>query len=136
MKNILPSDSKMRERTRKQLIAYNRSFMTDVEDCSYHIEADGAMIAGIVAQRTLDLIEIEYLFVDEEYRGQGFGRALVDKVEEVAAQKGVKRILLNTYRFQAEDFYSKLGYRALLTIDPCFGDYSQTYFVKQLDESR
>ena len=119
MKNILPSDSKMRERTRKQLIAYNRSFMTDVEDCSYHIEADGAMIAGIVAQRTLDLIEIEYLFVDEE-------------VEEVAAQKGVKRILLNTYRFQAEDFYSKLGYRALLTIDPCFGDFSQTYFVKQL----
>ena len=49
-----------------------------------------------------------------------------------AENDGRKRILLNTYSFQAPEFYRSLGYEELLCVDPCFKDCKQYYFCKEL----
>ena len=43
-----------------------------------------------------------------------------------------KRVLLNTYSFQAPGFYRRMGYELLAQQNPCFGEYSQYYFTKNL----
>ena len=106
--------------------------MDNGKDYSFHIELDGVIAAGIVAESVEDTLEISYLFVRSEYRGSGLGTKLVCHVESLAKENGIKRILLNTYSFQAPDFYRHLGYREILCIDPVFGVHSQHYFVKEL----
>ena len=92
------------------------------------------LVAGIVAEAVFDTVEVEFLCVKENCRGKGYGRALLRYVEEQAKKDGRKRILLNTYSFQAPEFYRSLGYEELLRIDPCFKEYKQYYFHKKLDD--
>ena len=52
------------------------------------------------------------LAVDEEYRGQGIGRALVAAVEKWAYSTGASgvRLVTSTYREGAHKFYEACGY--------------------------
>ncbi len=111
---------------------YNRRFMKEFRDYSYHIEEEGRLIAGIVAQSTFDTLEVEFLIVDDAYRGRGLGTELLSLAEAQARADGLRRVLVNTYSFQAPRFYEKLGYRKLFEISPCFAAYAQFYFVKEL----
>ncbi|MEO3946078.1 GNAT family N-acetyltransferase [Gorillibacterium sp. CAU 1737] len=52
------------------------------------------------------------LWLDEEYRGQGFGRDLVLHWEEEMKQAGHVRVMTSTQADEgAQHFYRKLGYR-------------------------
>lgn len=111
---------------------YNAQYMEDSGDYSFYIEEDGHIAAGIVASAVFDTVEIDYLCVAEAYRGRGYGEQLLNKVEKEAAAKQIKRIILNTYSFQAPTFYKKMGYKQLFKIAPAFKDYDQYYFIKEL----
>ena len=113
---------------------YNAPFMSNYSDCSFHIEEDGKIIAGIVAVSTADTLEIDYLYVEESHRGKGVGSMILSEIEARAEKAGIHRILLNTYSFQAPDFYRKNGYEEILEINPCFDQYSQHYFIKKLKD--
>lgn len=63
--------------------------------------------------------------------GKGLAAGL-SYVERLAKEKGFKRILLNTYSFQAPDFYKKLGYTEVLKLSPAFDGFTQSYFLKNL----
>ena len=46
----------------------------------------------------------------QDYRGQGLGKQLMEKAELRAKEKRCSLIHLNTFDFQAPEFYKKLGY--------------------------
>ena len=117
---------------RDQLRAYNAAYLRDFRDYSCHIREDGRIVAGAVAESTLDAVEVEFLFVDSAWRGKGLGEALLRHIEGAAARDGMRRVLLNTYSFQAPEFYRKMGYRELFVLDPCFDGVRQHYFAKEL----
>lgn len=129
---ITRSDEKAQETVHQKLREFNRPFWGEKEDYSFHLEKDGQIIAGIVAFSTYDTVEVEYLFVQEDQRGKGIGSSLLHQVEEYARTDGKKRVLLNTYSFQAPGFYRKMGYRLLFAIEPCLGDHGQYFFEKEL----
>ncbi len=130
--DIQPNNERHNELIHREIRRYNRLYMHDLQDYSFHIEENGDIIAGIVAGSTIDTLEVEFLFVSEGYRGKGLGGRLLDYVEERAREAGMKRVLLNTYSFQAPDFYLKKGYARLFQIDPCFGDFTQYFYIKIL----
>lgn len=129
---IVYSSEEDTEFIHSRLREYNRKYMSDFDDYNFHIEKDGKIIAGIVAASIFDTLEVEFLFVDENHRGKNLGTELLQYAENTARINGLKRILLNTYSFQAPEFYKKLGYSELFKIDPCFGEFSQSYFIKNL----
>ncbi len=131
---IAVSSRRDSEIVHKGLRSYNSGFMTRCEDYNFHIEKDGAVAAGIVAGSVSDTLEIEFLYVDEKYRNKGLGKKLLLHAEEKAAKNGIKRVILNTYSFQAPGFYEKLGYEKLFEISPCFSEHSQYYFIKYLGD--
>lgn len=132
METIRPNVQGDNDRIHQKLRQYNRKFIHNFKDYSFHIEQDGVMVAGIVASSTMDTLEVEFLFVEEAYRGRGLGQQLLEHVEKLARQEGLRRILLNTYSFQAPGFYQKLGYQQIAEIAPCFGDFCQYFFVREL----
>lgn len=132
MSKIVKSGEADCERVHARLREYNHRHFGVVTDYSYHIEKDGEIAAGIVAASTFDTLEVEFLFVEEKYRKQGLGAELLCHAEALARANGLARVLINTYSFQAPGFYKKLGYTELFKISPCFGEYSQYFFMKQL----
>ncbi|MDD3192587.1 MAG: GNAT family N-acetyltransferase [Oscillospiraceae bacterium] len=117
----------------QKLQLYNSRFLTDFSELCFCIEAQDQILAGICATRELDCVTVDYLFVEESYRGCGYGSRLLARIEQAARAEGARRILLNTFSFQAPGFYQKHGYRLLAKLEPALGTYGQYFFWKSLD---
>ncbi|MBZ6007521.1 GNAT family N-acetyltransferase [Paraclostridium bifermentans] len=70
----------------------------------------GAIIGGISGSTYLSSLEIEVLWVQEDYRGQNIALRLLEEIEHRAKDAGCQLAHLTTYSFQAPCFYQKNGY--------------------------
>jgi GNAT superfamily N-acetyltransferase len=73
-------------------------------------DGEGAVKGGVVGHTMWNWAFIELLWVDESLRGTGLGAELVGRAEAMAAKRGARHVYLDTFSFQAEGFYRKLGY--------------------------
>ena len=115
--------------------SYNRSKReaAESEPLNLYVEDDsGQLMAGLVAETFGNWLEIEYLFVKEDLRGQGFGSQLLQQAESEAKKRNCRYVFVNTYQFQAPAFYQKHGYQEVFTLKdyPCTGQ--RHYYQKDL----
>jgi GNAT superfamily N-acetyltransferase len=75
-----------------------------------HDEED-QIAGGIIAETYWDWLYINLLFLKEELRGQGYGHKLLTLAEEEGRRRGARHAYLDTFSFQAPDFYKQHGYR-------------------------
>lgn len=79
----------------------------------YVVYADGRL-AGCIGLKKNDgeSCELKRLYVREEFRKNGIGRLLVDKIVSDAHEIGYKRIFLDTFAFldTAVRMYRKIGF--------------------------
>ena len=115
--------------------SYNRSKReaAESEPLNLYVEDDsGQVMAGLVAETFGNWLEIEYLFVKEDLRGQGIGSQLLQQAESEAKKRNCRFAFVNTYQFQAPDFYKRHGYKEVLRLQ----DYPYTgqrhYYQKDL----
>ena len=115
--------------------SYNRSKReaAESEPLNIYVEDDrGELMAGLVAETFGNWLEIEYLFVKEDLRGQGIGSQLLQRAESEAKKRNCCYAFVNTYQFQAPAFYQKHGYQEVFTLK----DYPYTgqrhYYQKDL----
>jgi len=54
--------------------------------------------------------QLRYMAVEDESRGKGVGREIVEQLESIAQSLDIERITLNS-RDSAVEFYQRLGYR-------------------------
>lgn len=114
---------------------YNRSKREEAESESLNLYVEdekGNLMAGLVAETFGNWLEIEYLFVKEELRGQGIGSKLLQQAENEAKKRNCRFSFVNTYQFQAPDFYLSHGYKEVFALQ----DYPYTgqryYYQKDL----
>ena len=69
---------------------------------------DDERVGGLVAYASWDWLVIDSLAVDDAQRGNGWGRALVEKAEGIGLSMGCTRATIETH--SAEAFYERLGY--------------------------
>jgi len=115
--------------------SYNRSKRetAESEQLNLYVEDEhGQLLAGLVAETFGNWLEIEYLFVKEDLRGQGIGSQLLQQAESEAKKRNCRFAFVNTYQFQAPAFYQKHGYKEVFTLK----DYPYTgqrhYYQKDL----
>ena len=111
----------------------NNAGIETADDIQIGIIHDGKLIAGAGAG-TSDFrkIYIYTLFVDEEFRGRGIGRQLMEAIENKAASLGANLIRLNTYSSQSLGFYVKLGYEQFGCYENEEDGYTEYFFLKRL----
>jgi GNAT superfamily N-acetyltransferase len=70
-------------------------------------------VAQTVMIESVPYCEINGLVIDEDYRGNGLGRLLVEKARQWAKQKGNQTVRLrcNVVRKEAHLFYEHLGFK-------------------------
>ena len=94
--------------------------------------SDDEVIGGVVAETYYGWCHIDLLWVHEEHRGHGLGRRLMEYVEEEARNRGVRGVYLDTFSFQAPEFYRKLGYETFGVLPDCPAGYQRHFMVKHL----
>jgi GNAT superfamily N-acetyltransferase len=73
-------------------------------------DADGRLIAGLTGETFWNALYVHLLWVDEEHRGHGYGRSLMERAEALATEASCDCVYLSTFEFQAPGFYTRYGY--------------------------
>lgn len=68
------------------------------------------IIGGITGYIAGKIAMVKYVWVDKSIRGQGYGHKLFTVLENTLKQKQIDEMHLDTYTFQAPEFYTKLGF--------------------------
>lgn len=122
----------------EKLVEYNLSKVPAKQsdlfiDLSQKIERDGKIIAGIIARMYCwNVVYIDTLWVDSKCRNEKLGSRLIEIVESKARELGVRLIHLDTFDFQAKDFYEKQGYTVFGKLDDCLEEHCRYYMKKIL----
>lgn len=97
------------------------------------IRRDGKLVAGLLGCTTLfHILYVETVFVDEAYRHQGLGAALLAELERRAPELGVNLIRLDTFDWQGYEFYKSCGYKEVGHYTEPNDGYSEYFFIKRL----
>lgn len=70
----------------------------------------GAIIGGCGGDNMYGCLYVGQLWVAEHLRGKGYGTKLMQKAEELAKNSGSNFVAVNTFDWEALDFYKKLGF--------------------------
>lgn len=92
---------------------------------------EGSIIGGINSMLYCwGVLYIDILWVDDNYRSIGIGSQLMQKVQETAKEKGCSLIHLDTFDFQAKDFYLKHGFEVFGVLENCPPGHKRFYMKK------
>lgn len=83
------------------------------------------------AYTAFEEVYVEDLWVDESFRGQGYGKKLLQALENNFKDAGYNNINLVTNEFQAPAFYKKCGYEVeFIRVNKLNNKLTKTFFVK------
>ena len=80
-------------------------------------DAEGKLVGGLRAVIVLYWLRVEVLWVEESARGKGLGARLLRHAEAAAKEMGAENAGLETFEWQAPDFYLKQGYEEAARIE-------------------
>jgi ribosomal protein S18 acetylase RimI-like enzyme len=120
-----------------KLVEYNLSVVPQIQEQPFIWinrvvkNNEDKIIAGINSKMYCwNCLYIDSLWVDYEFRREKLGTKLLNEVEKIAIRKGCKLIHLDTFDFQAKDFYIKQGYEVFGVLDNCPENHKR-YFMKK-----
>ncbi len=93
--------------------------------------AGGRLLGGIQSYRVnWGILHVELIYVYDDYRHQGIATALLNRVEKIAREHQCHLSHLDTFDFQAKDFYLRHGYSIFGVLENAPKGHSR-YFMKK-----
>ncbi len=97
------------------------------------VDENNIIIAGCIAKMYCwNIVYVDILWVDEQYRKHGLGTQLLNEIEKIAIEEKCRLIHLDTFDFQAKDFYIKQGYEVFGVLEDCPAKHCRYYLKKKL----
>lgn len=95
-------------------------------------DENGEIVGGLYAKLFYQWLFIDLLSVPEQARGQGLGSKLMQMAEELARDRKCVGLWLDTFEFQAPEFYRKHGYSEVGHIADYPPGHKHFFFQKRL----
>jgi GNAT superfamily N-acetyltransferase len=137
--NLTESTSDERELIDSKLVEFNKANVPFQQKdawigLSFVLKDDaGNVFAGVNATLYCwKVMYVDILYVDDEHRGKGYGRLLMDKAETKAKSLGGYMSHLDTFDWQAKDFYEHQGYVVFGVLENCPPGHNRYYMKKDL----
>lgn len=137
--NIIESTKEDNEAILKGLVEYNLSQVPSKQKENFMPinrsikDENGEVIAGIISvMYGWNCLYVDILWVSEKHRKDGLGSKLLKEVERIAKENGCKLMHLDTFDFQAKDFYLKHGFEIFGVLDDCPEEHKRYYLKKKL----
>ena len=128
-------ESKRTQELANLIRAYNRSNRepSKSEPLNIYLEdEDGNLVAGMVAGTFGNWLEIEYLYVSDDLRGQGIGSKILETAENESRNRGCKYSFVDPFNVQATKFYEKHGYKEVFALKEYPYTGERYYYTKEL----
>jgi len=93
---------------------------------------DQVVVGGVLGEIHWDWLYIDLMWVTDALRGLGYGQRLLAAIEEEARRRGAKNAHLDTFSFQAPDFYIKNGYQVFGRLQDYPPGHDRVFLVKHL----
>jgi len=129
-------NDKIKEKVRKGFAKHSFSQIGIDEFCDeiHFAIQDNSKFAGMISvKQVLGALWVKTLYIEEEYRRRGFGSMLIRHVIQFSKEKDLKFIFLETFSFQALEFYKKFGFFHEFTRDGYRNGASLHYLKKDLE---
>lgn len=132
---ILELNEAQLENLEDRLSAFDEQYITYKMEGSIQlgIEEDGKIVAGLDACVTaFRILYVSTVFVEEAYRRKGYGKRLMEEMENRARKMGVNLIRLDTFSWQGKEFYEALGYEVVGSYENPTDGYAEFFFIKRI----
>ena len=119
----------------EMLKEYNLSNREESENVPlgiYYEDEDKKKLAGLTGETFGNWLCVHYLFVSDKLRGKGVGSELLNAAESEAKRRGCKYAFVDTFSFQAPEFYKKHGYNEVFTLENYPYTGKRHYYTKEL----
>jgi GNAT superfamily N-acetyltransferase len=91
---------------------------------------DEEVVGGVIGETHWDWLYINLMWLREDLRRHGYGGRLLELAEKEARQRGAKNAYLDTFSFQAPEFYMKHGYQVFGELQD-FPEGHQRYYCRK-----
>ena len=122
------------EKMRKDLVEYESSHGIDVNYKKFALvlkDESGNALGVLNAFTAFSEIYVDDMWVDSSYRGKGYGRTLLQELENHFEGKGFNNINLVTSAFNAPEFYKKCGFSIeFIRENKINPKLTKTFFIK------
>lgn len=95
-------------------------------------DKDEVVQAGVRFVLAFEWLFVHWLWVADAYRRHGIGSQLLGAAETAAREHGCRAAYLDTFTFQAPEFYKRLGYREVGRLNDFPPGQSRIWFSKSL----
>src|SRR5262249_12389435 len=119
----------------KPLLDHNQwhGFGLEGEEIAFALVDDsGAIAGGLIGYWREGWLFIASISVRSDLRSNGYGRALMQEAEDWTSNQGGRGVWLDSYGFQAPDFYRRLGYQEMGRLRDYLPGMDRLWFVKRL----
>ena len=123
---------------RQQLRAYNLRIAPPTQEYvskEVHLvlqDESNKIFGGLIGKLYRECLYIDILWVEDGVRGLGYGRKLLQEAELIAKEEASTFIHLDTFSFQAPQFYQKNGYEIYGVLDLYSNGIKRYYLKKKL----
>jgi GNAT superfamily N-acetyltransferase len=94
------------------------------------------LIGGLYGRSIWATLEIKTFVVRFDRRGQGIGQQLLEQAEQEAHNRGCRFISLDTFSFQAPEFYEKNGFKKIGVETDFPKGFCKYYYRKELEPDK
>lgn len=137
--NISHSTEEEKEHVLNALVNYNATQVPFTQSGVFEYinfvakNEQGEIIGGINSMLYCwGILFIDILWVHQEHRSKGIGSKLIDKVICSAKEKDCSLVHLDTFDFQAKDFYLSQGFEVFGTLEDCPTGHNRFYMKKKI----
>ncbi|MGM9451960.1 GNAT family N-acetyltransferase [Legionella bozemanae] len=99
---------------------------------SIFVKDSNQIIGGALIWEHSDALYIDVLWCDESYRKKGVGTKIISMIDDVAINKKISKIFVDTYAFQAQAFYQKHGFYCIGTIPEYLLGHNRMFMRKDV----
>ena len=127
------------ETVMRGLRAYNYEKTQDADFQPLRIflrDEKGEIVGGLLADTYWGWLDLGSIWVAEHLREHGYGRQLMARAEAEGVSRGCTQAFLDTFSFQAREFYERLGYVVAGTLDEFPPGHRPFLMRKRLSPSR
>ncbi|MHC6199572.1 GNAT family N-acetyltransferase [Elizabethkingia miricola] len=117
----------------ERAISFEDEINEDVEIVIYDGEE---IVGGIIGRSLWGTLEIKRLAVHPDYRHKGIGSKLISAAETEAKKRKCSYLSLNTFSYQAPEFYEKLGFIKVGTEEDFPRGFSRFFYQKKIDKRK
>lgn len=113
-----------------RVVSFEGEVNEDVEIIMYDKHE---IIGGIIGRSLWGTLEIKRLAVHPDYRHKGIGSKLIAAAEEEAKKRKCGYLSLNTFSYQAPEFYEKMGFIKIGTEKDFPRGFERYFYQKKID---